>query len=120
MERSAGASASRQADPGRRVPAHVGADRIGLLTHVVHWSYGTLWGGAYGLVQGTIRTRSVPAGLSFGTGVWGSSYIVLPAMKLYKPIWEYPRKTLAIDLSYHLVYGLAVAGAYRTLEAKRG
>ncbi len=71
-------------------------------------------------MHGTIRARPVPAGLSFGTAVWGSSYVVLPAMKLYKPIWEYRPKTLAIDLSYHLVYGLGVAGAYRALEPKRG
>ena len=29
---------------------------------------------------------------------------------------EYPKRELAIDLSYHLVYGLAVAGAYAALD----
>ena len=46
-----------------------------------------------------------------------SSYAVLPLAKLYKPIWEYDRKTLAKDLSAHLAYGLATAAAFRLLTA---
>ena len=37
---------------------------------------------------------------------------MLPAAKLYEPIWKYDVKTLANDLSAHLVYGLATAAAY--------
>jgi len=42
--------------------------------------------------------------------------VVLPAAKLYKPIWKYDAKTLAKDLSGHLVYGLATATALRVLS----
>ena len=37
---------------------------------------------------------------------------MLPAAKLYEPIWKYDVKTLANDLSAHLVYGLTTAAAY--------
>jgi len=37
---------------------------------------------------------------------------------IYEPPWRYPPKELAIDLSYHLVYGLGVAGTYRLLEQR--
>jgi hypothetical protein len=47
--------------------------------------------------------------------VWATGYVVLPAAKLYQPIWEYDRVTLAKDLSAHLVYGLATAVALRLL-----
>ncbi len=40
-------------------------------------------------------------------------YVVLPAAKLYQPIWTYDVKTLADDLSAHLVYGLVTAAAWR-------
>jgi hypothetical protein len=42
--------------------------------------------------------------------------VILPILKLYKPIWEYDRKTLANDLSAHLVYGIATAAALRGLS----
>jgi hypothetical protein len=44
--------------------------------------------------------------------VWLSGYVVLPLAHLYKPIWEYDPKTLAQDLSAHLVYGLTTAAAF--------
>jgi hypothetical protein len=47
--------------------------------------------------------------------VCGASYVILPAAKLYKPIWDYDAKTLAADLRAHLVYGLATATAMSLL-----
>jgi hypothetical protein len=69
---------------------------------------------------GSLRRPRVGFGLPFGAGVWGSSYVVLPAAGLYQPIWEYDRRTLANDLSAHLVYGLATAAAFRALAPRRG
>lgn len=37
-------------------------------------------------------------------------------MGLYEPPWAYPAKTVAKDLSYHLVYGVGVAAAFDTLD----
>ena len=42
--------------------------------------------------------------------------MILPAAKLYKPIWEYDAKTLVDDLTGHLAYGLATAAAMRLLS----
>jgi squalene cyclase len=47
----------------------VSADKIPLLTNLVHWVYGTAWGGVYGLVQGTVRANSLAHGLLFRTSV---------------------------------------------------
>ena len=55
-------------------------------------------------------------GLPFGAMVWAGGYVILPAANLYKPIWEYDRRTLAEDLSAHLVYGLATAGALQWIS----
>jgi hypothetical protein len=46
--------------------------------------------------------------------------VVLPTAKLYKPTWEYDRKTLAEDLSAHLVYGLTTATTERLLWRRDG
>jgi hypothetical protein len=85
-------------------------------TNAVHWSYGAAWGALYGLVQGTVHAPALRNGAVLGTTAFGSAYVMLPAMNLYDPPWNYSPKTLATDWSYHLVYGLGVAGAYRLLD----
>lgn len=86
------------------------------LTNLVHYGYGSCWGGLYGLAQGTLHAPTIAHGLGFGTTVWGASYLVLPPTGLYEAPWKYPVKELALDLSYHLVYGAVTAAAYRALE----
>jgi hypothetical protein len=113
-------------------PAHVGrrlieglfqrelSDRLApLVNNVTHWGYGVVNGALYGLVAGSLRAPQVWFGLSFGAGVWGSGYVVLPAAKLYQPIWEYDRRTLANDLGAHLVYGFTTAATFRLLSPRR-
>ena len=45
---------------------------------------------------------------------------ILPAAKLYQPIWKYDRVTLTKDLSAHLVYGLGTATTLRLLAGTTG
>jgi hypothetical protein len=111
-------------------PAQVakkGADAVGqgdrftredvpLLTNAMHWLYGVGWGVFYGLGAGRTHPDPVPGGLAFGTGVWGAAYAELVPLGIYEPPWKYPKKELAIELSYHLVYGLAVAAAFAALD----
>ena len=89
------------------------------LATAVHWTTGVAWGGAYGLIEGTFEAPPLVAGLGFGTGVWAASYFELVPLGIYKPPWEYPLAEAALDLSYHLVYGLGIAAAYETLDRLR-
>jgi|SRR5438067_3483751 hypothetical protein len=91
-------------------------ERATAMTNVVHWVYGTAWGGLYGLVEGTVGVNPLLAGPVFGSLVFANAYAALPAMGLYEPPWEYDAKTLGIDWSYHLVYGVSTAMAFRLLE----
>lgn len=90
--------------------------QVPLATNVMHWLYGTTWGGVYGIVQGTLDGPTAAAGLGFGSAVWSASYAQLVPLGIYEPPWKYPAQDLALDLSYHLVYGLGVAAAYAALE----
>jgi hypothetical protein len=107
-------------------PAHVGkrlieglfdvdlpARSAPLVNNVTHWAFGMLSGAGYGLIAGSLPRAPIGYGLPFGALVWSGGYVVLPAAKLYEPIWKYDAKTLANDLSAHLVYGLATAAARR-------
>jgi len=98
---------------GHKLPASA----VALVNNVTHWAYGMLGGAQYGIVVGSLRAPRILYGLPFGAVVWGTGYVILPAAKLYKPIWEYDRDTLAKDLSAHLVYGLGTAAALRVLSS---
>lgn len=87
-----------------------------LTNNVTHWGYGVSWGALYGLTAGSLRRPRFAYGLLLGGAVWATSYVVLPVAKLYKPIWEYDAKTLAVDLGAHLVYGVATAAAFAALD----
>ena len=90
-----------------------------LLANVTHWVYGTSWGALYGAARETWRPHPLALGPAQGGIVTVADYTLLPLMNLYEPPWRYRAKTLAKDLANHVVYGLAVAGAYQALEAIR-
>jgi hypothetical protein len=87
-----------------------------LVTNVLHWSYGAALGGAYGLAASRLRRHPLAQGLTFGTAVWGFAYASLTPIGIYEAPWRYPAKTLGVDLSYHLVYGLGVAAVFEALD----
>ena len=89
---------------------------VPLLTNAMHWLYGIGWGTFYGLGAGRTSPDPVAGGIAFGSGVWAASYAELVPLGIYEPPWKYPKEELALDISYHLVYGLAVAAAYAALD----
>lgn len=96
------------------------AERAVLVNNITHWAFGILSAVPYGVVVGSLPTRRVGYGLPFGAGVWAGGYVVLPAAKLYEPIWDYDRATLAKDLSAHLLYGLTTAAIFQLPSASNG
>lgn len=81
------------------------------LNNGMHWLYGTGWGILYGLAA-----RRPTRGIAFALTVWGASLVELPAMKLAPPVWEMDAASIAPDLGFHLLYGLAVAQTHRALD----
>lgn len=91
-----------------------------MTNNAMHWGTGLQWGALYGLVAGSAtRSANPAAGAALGAAAFAASYAVLPLARLYKPIWEYDIRTLAKDLSGHLVFGLGTAAAFRTLGRAR-
>ncbi len=91
-------------------------DQTNKLSNAMHWGYGTSWGAMYALSDGLGDVPVLRRGLVLGTLVWGASLIQLPAMKLAPPVWEYPPLELGLEVSYHLVSGLAAAATYAALR----
>ena len=83
--------------------------------NAVHWITGVAWGAQFGIVAGSTKRPKARWGLVLGPVVWLSGYAVLPFADLYKPIWEYDARTLAKDLSAHVVYGATTTAVFAAL-----
>jgi hypothetical protein len=84
-------------------------------TNVVHWATGIGWGLQCGALSGATSRLPWIRALALGPTAWLSSYVILPLAGVYKPIWKYDARTLADDLSAHLVYGTATSGTLAAL-----
>jgi hypothetical protein len=95
-------------------------DSAALMNNVAHWATGLQWGVVYGLVAGSAARTPNPAyGAALGAAAFTTSYALLGLAKVYRPIWEYDMKTLAKDLSAHLVFGLGTAAVFAALGRVR-
>jgi len=81
-------------------------------TNIVHWATGVGWGALYGAVASTTTRRPLVRALALGPAAWLSGYVVLPLAKVYEPIWKYDARTLADDLSAHVLYGDVTSAAF--------
>jgi uncharacterized membrane protein YagU involved in acid resistance len=85
---------------------------------IVHYAYGALVGGLYGMAAEQWRPARWGEGALFGAAVWvASDEIALPALKLAKGPREYPLKVHAGALASHVVYGVTTEMARRGLRA---
>jgi uncharacterized membrane protein YagU involved in acid resistance len=85
---------------------------------VVHYAYGTILGGLYGMAAEDWRPARWGEGALFGAAVWlGSDEIMVPALKLAKGPREYPLKVHAGALASHVVYGVTAEMVRRGLRA---
>jgi hypothetical protein len=81
-------------------------------TNIVHWATGLSWGVAYGVLASATSRYPWSRAFALGRVAWLSSYVVLPLAKVYQPIWKYDTRTLAKDLSAHVVYGDVAAAVF--------
>jgi hypothetical protein len=82
---------------------------------VVHWAYGTAWGVPRALLDAA-GLRPAPASAAHGAALWGSEQVMLPALGVAPPLWEWGATEVAIDVGHHLVYTLATSLAYEALR----
>ena len=84
-------------------------------SNLVHWGYGTAWGGVRGLIAaaGLSGPKATAAHLA---AVWGSEQVMLPALDVAPPLTEWGAEEVAIDAFHHLVYAAATGVAYSLLD----
>ena len=84
-------------------------------SNLVHWGYGTLWGTVRGLIDAAGLKGKEAAAAHF-LAVWGSEQVMLPALGVAPPFWQWGAKEVAIDAFHHLVYVGATGVAYAALD----
>jgi hypothetical protein len=85
---------------------------------VVHWTYGSMWGGARGLIEAA-GVRGAPAVAGHCVAVWGAAQIMLPALGVAPTAWKAERSDVAIDALHHAVYAVAAVLAFAALDDSR-
>ena len=84
-------------------------------SNLVHWGYGTAWGGVRGLLAAAGLSGPAATAAHLGA-VWGSEQVMLPALGVTPPLTEWGAKEVAIDAVHHLVYAGATGVAYSLLD----
>ncbi len=84
-------------------------------SNLVHWGYGTSWGAVRGLLGAVDLEGSSAAAAHLGA-VWGAEQVMLPALGVAPPFWQWGAKEVAIDALHHLVYAGATSVAYTALN----
>jgi hypothetical protein len=85
---------------------------------LVHWTYGTGWGAARGVLAalGLPAPAATAAHLAL---VWGTEQVMLPALEVAPPATRWGAKELAVDGWHHLVYAGVTGAAYELLDHAR-
>lgn len=81
------------------------------LSQEIHWTYGTSWGIARGLIALT-GLKGLPASLLHFAAIWGTELLMLPALKLAPQVTEEKPKEIAVDALHHAVYAAATGLAF--------
>jgi hypothetical protein len=93
----------------------VGEDEKTRFSTLVHWLYGTAWGGVRGLLGETNMPWQAATVAHFGT-IWGTEAVMLPVLGVSPPVTQGSKEEIAIDLWHHVVYALAAGLTYEWLE----
>lgn len=87
------------------------------LGQAVHWGYGILLGGAYGLLRGDADAPDLAGGLGYGTAAWLlGDELMVPLLGLAEGPTAHSWSDHAKALGAHLVYGAATSTATHALK----
>jgi uncharacterized membrane protein YagU involved in acid resistance len=76
------------------------------LTLVSHFGYGTTLGALYALLQQRLPLPRRLSGVTYGIAVWAGGYLGwLPALRVLRPVTEFPPARLLLLILAHVVWG---------------
>jgi putative membrane protein len=77
--------------------------------NVIHYTFGALFGAAYGALAEAFPAATAGAGTVAGAGVYAASHgTALPLLRIQERPWRLPRAAFAWEFVSHLLFGLAL------------
>jgi uncharacterized membrane protein YagU involved in acid resistance len=103
---------------GEKLGVELTDERRAAIGGAIHWTYGILWGGVYGILRKKYPAVSRAGGLPFGVAfaLFGEE-LMFPLMKVSPALHVYPASVAVRDLAGHYAYAAALEGTCRVLEA---
>jgi hypothetical protein len=83
-------------------------------SNLVHWGYGTGWGVARAVLGHVLPPKAADA--AHFAAVWGGALVMLPALEVAPPVWEWDGADVGIDVFHHTVYAAATGIAFEKLR----
>jgi hypothetical protein len=83
-------------------------------SNLVHWGYGTGWGVARAALGRLLGPKAADA--AHFAAVWGGALVMLPALGVAPPVWEWEGEDVGIDVFHHLVYVVSTGLAFDALD----
>jgi putative membrane protein len=79
------------------------------IQNAIHYTFGALFGSAYGALAEAFPATTAGAGTAAGAGLYLASHgSTLPLLGIQAPPWRLPRAAFAWELTSHLLFGAAL------------
>lgn len=88
------------------------------LTMLTHFTYGTTWGIHHGLMRAAGLSPVAAASMHF-SAVEGTAFAMLPGLDVAPPVNEWPRKQIAKDTLFHVIYAGVTALVYNAIDYEK-
>ena len=87
-------------------------------SNLIHWTYGTVWGAAKGVLN-FAGLRGWKSTLLQFAAVWGAEMVMLPALKVSPPVKEWNAKEIIKDGFHHIIYALVAGLIFDEIHRQR-
>ena len=84
----------------------------------VHWTYGTLWGVARGLLS-LIPLKGAPATATHFAAIYSTAITIEPDFEVAPPLNEWTNKEIAVFVLHHAVYTVVVGLVFDAISKSK-
>ena len=85
------------------------------LSKEVHWTYGTLWGSARGILS-LCGLNGYAATASHFAAIWGTALAVETQLDLAPSLEEWEPKEIGMSILHHMVYAVVAGWVYDAID----
>ena len=92
-------------------------EKRGKLSREVHWTYGTLWGVARGLLS-LVHIKKSPATIIHFGAIYYTALTIQPDFEVSSPVSEWSKQDILLDAFNHAVYATVAGLVFDAIDKK--